>query len=144
MPKAPPPPWTQRDCRFDYLVSAAVQLGPGQEVTMAGIETTERAWDIRKGVYRCAGHQSISAWVKWLHGGEWTTKTAMWPPDRQPDGTYTLVYAVIDKTTARKRHIAVYGTDRTKWPYNPRGRKSQADVDAWRAQGLDEKGHKVS
>lgn len=144
MPKAPPPPWTQRDCRFDYLVAAAIAEGNGKDVKMDGIETTERAEDIRRGVYRCAGHRAISAWVKWTYGGEWTRKTAQWPPDKQPDGTYTLVFAVTDKTTARKRHIAVNGTDRTKWDYNPRARKSPADVEAWRAQGRNEKGHRVS
>jgi hypothetical protein len=143
MPKAPPPPWTQRDCRFDYLVTAAVAQGNGQEITMAGIETAERAEDIRRGVYRCAGHHGISAWVKWEHSGEWTTKTAMWPPDRQTDGTFTLMFAVTGKSAARKRHLAVYGADRAKWPYNPRSAKTPADVEAWRKQGRNERGHRV-
>jgi hypothetical protein len=144
MPKAPPPAWTSRDCRFDYLVAAAAGAGAGAEVTMRGIETADRAADIRRGVYRCAGHRSISAWVKWQHSGEWTSKTTMWPPDKQPDGTYTLVYAVIGKRAARKRHLAVYGPDRAKWPYNPRAGKSPADVAAWQAAGRDEKGHRVT
>jgi hypothetical protein len=143
MPKAPPPPWTQRDCRFDYLVCAALEEGAGEEITMAGIEDANRAEDIRRGVYRCAAHHGISAWVKWQHSGEWTTKTAMWPPDKQPDGTYTLVFAVAGKREARKRHLAVYGTDRAKWPYNPRSGKTAADVEAWRKQGRNEKGHRV-
>ncbi len=144
MPKAPPPPWTQRDCRFDYLVGAAAELGSGQPVTMAGIETPERAEDIRRGVYRCAGHRGISAWVTWQHSGEWTTTVAMWPPYKQADGTYTLVFAITDKAAARKRHLAVYGTDRARWPYNPRAGKSAADVEAWRRQGRNEKGHRVT
>jgi hypothetical protein len=143
MPKAPPPPWSTRDCRFDYLVNAAIGQGPGAEVTMNGIESVPRAEDIRRGIYRCAGHRQVSAWVKWQHDGEWTTNTASWPPDKQPDGTYTLVYAVTDKRTARKRHLAVYGPDRAAWPYNPRAGKSPADVAAWQAQGRDEKGHRI-
>lgn len=143
MPKALPPPWTSRDCTFDYLVAAAMAQGAGQEITMAGIETPERAAAIRKGVYRCAAHRELSAWVKWRHSGAWSTKVALWPPDKEDDGTYTLVFAVIDKKTARKRHLAVYGTDRSKWPYNPRAKKSQADIDSWKSQGRDEKGHKV-
>jgi hypothetical protein len=143
MPKAPPPPWTARDCRFDYLVNAAIGQGHGAEVTMNGIESVQRAEDIRRGVYRCAGHRGVSAWVSWQHDGEWTTRTTLWPPDKQPDGTYTLVFAVTDKRTARKRHLAVYGADRAAWPYNPRAGKSPADVAAWQAQGRDERGHRV-
>jgi hypothetical protein len=143
LPKAPPPPWTARDCRFDYLVAAALQTGHGEEITMAGIEGPERAADIRKGVYRCAGHRGVSAWVKWQHSGEWTTTTRLWPPDKQADGTYTLVFAVIGKRAARKRHLAVYGADRAAWPYNPRQGKTPADVEAWQRQGRNEKGHRV-
>lgn len=143
MPKGLPPPWTQRDSRFAYLVDAAIKEGYGQEITMTGIETPERAADIRKGIYRSAAHLGLSAWVRWQHSGSWTTRTALWPPDKAPDGTYTLLFAVTDKATARKRHIAVYGTDRSKWPYDPRGKKTQADIDAWKAQGRDEKGHRV-
>lgn len=143
MPKALPPPWTERDCRFDYLVAAALEAGPGQEITMRGIADPKRAEDIRRGVYRCAGHRHISAWVKWQHSGEWTTRSALWPPDRQADGTRTLVYAVIDKRTARKRHLATYGDDRTRWPYNPRRPKSAEDIEAWKQQGRNEKGHRI-
>ena len=143
MPKAPPPPWTQRDCRFDYLVTAAIRTGAGEEITLGGIESVKRAEDIRRGVYRCAGHHGVAAWVSWQHSGEWTTHTPLWPPDKQPDGTYTLKFAVIDKRTARKRHLAVYGPDRAKWPYNPRRPKSEADVEAWKNQGRNEKGHRT-
>lgn len=143
MAKAPPPPWTERDCRFDYLVAAALKLGAGQEITMNGIADAGRAEDIRRGVYRCAGHRHVSAWVKWQHSGEWTTKTALWPPDKQADGTRTLVYAVTDKRTARKRHLATYGADRAAWPYNPRRPKSDDDVAAWKKQGRNEKGHRI-
>jgi hypothetical protein len=143
MPKGAPPPWTSRDCRFDYLVVAVAGLPPGTEVKMDGIETAERAEDIRKGFYRCAGHRRLSAWVSWQHAGNPTTLTDLWPPDRQPDGTYTLLLSVTDKTTGRRRHMAVYGPDRQKWPYNPRGPKSAADTAAWAARGLDEKGHRI-
>lgn len=144
MPKAPPPAWTQRDCRFDYLVAAALEQGAGRELDYAGIETPDRAADVRRGIYRCAAHRGVSAWVSWVHSGEETTKTAMWPPDKQPDGTYALKFAVVDKRTARKRHLAVYGPDRSRWPYNPRAPKSDADVAAWRQQGRNEKGHRVT
>jgi hypothetical protein len=144
MPKAPPPPWTQRDCRFDYLVGAALAAGAGEEITMTGIDTPERAADIRRGVYRCAGHRGVSAWVKWRHSGQWTTVTTLWPPDRQAGGTYTLVFAVTDKRAARRRHLATYGADRARWPYNPRRPKSPEDVAAWQRAGRNEKGHRTT
>ncbi len=143
MPKGPPPGWTRRDCRFDYLVGAILASGNGEPVTMTGIETTDRAHDIKQGIYRCSRHRGVSGWVSWLHSGRETTKSAEWPPDKQADGTYTLTIGVATKAQARKRHIAKYGTDRSAWPYNPRQKKTQADIDAWAAQGLDEKGHQV-
>lgn len=144
MAKAPPRPWTQRDCRFDHLVAAAAAAGYSQKVTMAGIASVERALEIKRGIYRCAGHRGISGSVEWRRGDEWQSGMSMWPPDKDAGGTYTLRFAVFDKRAARKRHIAVHGTDRSKWPYNPRAGKSQADIDAWQAQGLNEKGHRVS
>jgi hypothetical protein len=143
MPKGPPPAWTSRDCRFDHLIAAAITQGIGKTVFYKGIETPERAKDIKNGIYRCARHRGISVWVEWKHSGRLTTRSADWPPDKEPDGTYTLQFTVSTKTQARKRHIAKYGTDRTQWPYNPRQRKTDADIAAWAERGLDEKGHRV-
>jgi hypothetical protein len=142
VPKGPPAPWTSRDCRFDHVVAAAIDQGFGKPLTYTGIETPERAHDIKNGIYRCSRHRGISTWVEWLHSGRTTTKSADWPPDKSADGTYSLVINIGTKTQARKRHIAKYGTDRANWPYNPRQRKTQADIDAWAERGLDEKGHR--
>jgi hypothetical protein len=142
MPKAPPPPWTSRDCRFDHLVAAAIEQGMGKPLSYTGIETPERAYDIKKGIYRCSQHRGVSAYVEWQHSGRWTTKSTNWPPDRQKDGTYTLRFTLVTKASGRKRHIETYGTDRANWPYNPRRGKTQEDVDAWAAQGRTEKGHR--
>ncbi len=143
MPKGPPPVWTRRDCRFDHVVAAVLKQGLDKTVTYAGIGDADRAADIRKGVFRCARHRGVSVSVSWMHSGRETTKSDNWPPDRQPDGTYTLLLAAYSKARARKRHLATYGTDRANWPYDPRSGKSQADVDAWAAQGLNEKGHRI-
>ena len=143
MPKGSPPAWTQRDCRMDHVVCAVAGAGMGKPFTYQGIETPERAKDIKQGVYRCAYHRGLSAHVAWLHSGRQTSVSADWPPDRQPDGTYQLIISIFTKAQARKRHIATYGTDRANWPYNPRQPKTQADVDAWAAKGLDERGHRV-
>jgi hypothetical protein len=143
MAKGPPPPWASRDCRFDHLVAAALKQGYGKPVVYHGIETPERAKEIKNGIYRCARHRKISAWVEWTHSGRVTTKSADWPPDKQADGTYSLTFTVASKNAARKRHLEKYGTDRQQWPYNPRQAKTQDDIDAWAERGLDEKGHRV-
>jgi hypothetical protein len=143
MPKGPPPQWTSRDCRFDHLVGAAVNVGFGNDLFYRGIGTPERAKDIKTGIYRCARHRGISVRVEWQHESQWTAVTKDWPPDREPDGTITLKYVIYTKAQARRSHIARYGTDRQQWPYNPRAAKSQADIDAWADRGLDEKGHRV-
>lgn len=140
MAKGPPPGWTRRDCRFDHLLAVAVEKGEKKPITYTGIETPERAKDIKNGIYRCARHRGISVWVEWKHSGRVSTTTADWPPDKEADGTYTLTYAVVSKAAARKRHIEKYGTDRANWPYNPRQKKTQADIDAWAARGLNEHG----
>ena len=142
MPKGSPPAWTQRDCRFDYVVEAVTAAGGGP-FTYQGIETPERAKDIKQGVYRCGHHRGVSPSVMWLHSGRETRKSADWPPDRQPDGTYQLIITIYAKGKARKHQVTVHGPDRTKWDYNPRAPKSQADVDAWAAKGLNEKGHRI-
>jgi hypothetical protein len=142
MPKGPPPAWTSRDCRFDHVVAAAVEQGFGKPLKYVGIETPERAHDIKQGVYNCSRHRGISGWVSWKHSGRVTTKSADWPPDKEADGTYTLEINIQSKGQGRKRLIEIYGTDRSNWPYNPRQKKTQADIDAWAARGLDDKGHR--
>jgi hypothetical protein len=142
MAKGPPPAWTSKDCRFDHVVAAAIEQGHGKPLTYTGIETPERAKDIKNGFYRCCRHRQISGWVEWIHSGRTTTKSAEWPPDKQPDGTYSLTLNISTKSQGRKRHIAKYGTDRQQWPYNPRRGKSAEDIEAWAAIGRDEKGHR--
>ena len=144
MPKGPPPSYTRRDCRFDHVVCAVAAAGMGKPFTYRGIETPERAKDIKQGIYRCARHRDLSANVSWSYSGRETAASAEWPPDRQPDGTYQLVIQIFTKAMGRKRHILRYGTNRANWPYNPRQPKTQADIDAWAAQGLNEKGHRVT
>ena len=143
MPKGPPPGWTSRDCRFDHVVAAVIGQGLDKTVTYAGIETTDRAKDIKQGIYRCGRHRNVSVSVAWLHSGRETTKSDQWPPDREPDGTYTLRITIYTKAKGRKHLITTKGTDRAGWDYDPRQAKTQADIDAWAARGLDEKGHRV-
>jgi len=143
MPKGPPPQYTRRDCRLDHIVAAVLARGYDQPLHFAGIETADRAKDIKQGFYRCARHRQLSGAVEWKHGGDWVTKSAMWPPDKEADGTITLRLTVRSKAAGRRHLIASKGADRANWDYNPRAAKSQADIDAWAKQGLDEKGHRI-
>jgi hypothetical protein len=139
MPKGAPPAYSQRDCRFDPLVVAGLAQGFGKVLVYGGIETEERAHEIRKGVYRCAKHREVTADA----GRSVLASGDDMGVHRQPDGTFVLKFRLWSKRDARKRHIERYGTDRSRWPYNPRRGKSQEDIDAWAAQGLSEKGHRV-
>ena len=139
VPKGPPPLHTRRDCRFDHVVVAALGKGFGVVLVYSGIETLERGHDIRRGVYRCAKHREVSA-----EAG----------PSRLVDGDddmglraigdrFELRFRLWSKRQARGHIVKKHGPDRGAWPYDPRRSKSQEDIDAWAAQGLNEKGHRV-
>lgn len=129
MAKGPPPPWARRDCRFDHLVAAAIGQGHGTTVIYKGLASLERADDVRRGIYRCAKHRGVSA-------DAGPAGTLVTDPQlmgiRKTGKTFELRFRVWPKTTARKRHLARYGPDRQKWPYNPRRAATQAERAAWR------------
>jgi len=138
VPKGPPPAWNRRDCRFDHLVVAALGQGYGKVLVYNGIETEERAHDIRRGIYRCAKHRGVSADA----GRSITTSSDdEMGVRRAPDGTYTLRYRLFDKRQARKAHLERHGADRSAWPYNPRGKLSAEEREANLPR--DEKGNIV-
>lgn len=138
MPKGPPPIHAQRDCRFDHLVAAAVGKGYGVTLVYSGIETLERGHEIRKGIYRCARHRGISA-----EAGPSRLVDGDGMGLRAVKGGYVLHFRIWTKSSGRARILAVHGHDRTQWPYDPRRGKNQQDIEAWAAQGLNEKGHRV-
>lgn len=110
-------PNNRADHRFDHLVVAAMEKGYGQELRYQGIETFERADDIRRGIYRCAKHRGITADAGRNVPTEDDNEMGM---HKMPDGTWELRYRIWSKAQARKRHLERYGTDRSKWPYDPR------------------------
>lgn len=128
MGKGPPPLWSRRDCRFDHLVQAAVDRGYGVVMSYAGIETAERAHDIRRGIYRCARHRKISAEAGRVSLAAEDNEMGI---HRQSDGTYTLRYRVWSKASARKAHLARNGPDRSAWAYDPKRKATQAERDTW-------------
>lgn len=139
MAKGPPRISTQRDCRFDHLIAQAIGKGFGVVLVYSGIETLDRAHEIRRGLFRCARHRGISADA----GPSRVVDDPQAMGVHATGGGFELRFRVWSKNTARARHVRTYGTDRAHWPYDPRRAKNDEDVAAWAAQGLDEKGHKV-
>jgi hypothetical protein len=137
--KGPPPSWSRRDCRFDNLVVAAIGKGYGHVLRLTGIESLERAHDVRRGIYRCAKHRGVTADAgpgsHLVSGDEMGVHAT--------GKTFELRFRVWSKRDARKRHLQRYGADRSAWPYDPRRPKTQDDIDSWAAQGLNEKGHRT-
>lgn len=118
---------TRKDCRFDHLVVAAIAKGMGVELRYQGIGSYERADDIRKGIYRCAKHRGLTADAGFSREAQ-GDEMGMW---KMPDGEWEVRYRLWDKKSARKRHIERYGTDRSKWPYDPRRRATPEERDQW-------------
>ena len=139
MPKGPPPAWSRRDCRFDHLVVAALNRGYGVVLVYSGIESEERAHDIRRGIYRCAKHRGVSADA----GRSVTTSSDdEMGVRRAGNGTWTLRYRLFDKRVARKAHIDRHGADRAAWPYNPRRPATDDERQSW--ANRDENGRIVA
>lgn len=115
MARGGPPEYGRRDCRFDHFVTAAINQGYGKELVLSGIETAERAHEIRRGIYRCAKHRGVSA-----DAGKSTPAAPGEMGVTQQGKTWTLRWRIWDKRSARKRHLERHGSDRSQWPYDPR------------------------
>lgn len=139
MAKGPPPAHSQRDCRFDHFVAAAIGRGYGVVLVLSGIADPERGHDIRRGIYRCARHRGVSADAGPSRLVDEQDAMGL----RADQGAYQLRYRIFSKSSGRAQVLARYGPDRTGWAYDPRRAKNQEDIDAWAAQGLNEKGHRV-
>ncbi len=85
----------ERDERFHSHMQAAMAQGYEKPIAYTGIDTPERALDVRKGLFRAARHfkQAIHANV-----------------ERLDDGTYQVVFVLHSKETARA-YIAGLGID---------------------------------
>jgi len=126
VPKGEPPGWRSRDCSWDHLVVAAIRAGPGEELIYYGIADEHRAYDIKKGIYRCGQHRKVSVKVSWPFNGVMTSKSDHWPPDRV-NGKYQLTITMFTKPRGRKHVVDTLGTDRSKWHYNPRARQPKEE-----------------
>lgn len=122
-------PGARRDCRFDYLVAAAITKGTGTVMVYSGIPTLERAHDIRRGIYRCSRHRGLT-------GDAGPSGRLVTAPDemgvrKTRSGEYELRYRVWSKRDGKKRLLQKYGPDRSKWPYDPRRKATAEEREAW-------------
>lgn len=113
MPRGPERQWRrQQPPLTDAHIMASVQGGHVQgfyrEVLYTGIETHDRAVELRRSLYRCAKRLGYSM------------KADIETLSSEQGVTFQIRYRAIDKTVARAWVMKTYGTDRTRWPYNPR------------------------
>jgi hypothetical protein len=120
MPRAAAPPWaTRKEPVLDHLVRASIDQAGGKHhpdtghyatLVYKGIETRERADEIKRALHRCAlymhkkGIASVGMSAKVLRDGN----------------GWKVEFRAVDKTMARKYVLQKYGPDRSKWPYSPR------------------------
>jgi hypothetical protein len=84
------------------------QYGYDREAVWNGCSDSDRALQVQRGIYNAANQLGVSAQCRIESSG----------------GTYRVVFTLFNKRQARARHVARHGTDRTKWPYNPRQKGS--------------------
>lgn len=124
MPRGPAPGWRERKQPItdDYLLAAVSQAGgPGHHDPVTGLYGTlvikgladrAEAGEWSRSLYRCAlwlcrnRNADISAAAKILRDGK----------------KYKIEFSVFNKTHARAYLMTKHGTDRSKWPYDPRRR----------------------
>lgn len=119
-------------------MAAALGRGYGVALRLSGIDSAERGHEIRRGIYRCARHRGVSAEAgpaRLVDGEDMGLHTA--------GAQYALVFRIWSKSSGRARVLQRFGPDRSGWAYDPRRPKNQEDIDAWAAQGLNERGHKI-
>lgn len=124
MPRGPAPTWRARkEPVVDDWIMAAVakaggigrhhpQSGLYQTLVIKGLDTREEADEWRKALYRCA---------HWMSRNGVAAVSVTIKIERATNG-YLIRYSVYDKVMARKHILEKHGTDRSKWPYDPRRR----------------------
>jgi hypothetical protein len=121
MPRGAAPEWRRRkEPLTDHLIKASVdavngipdgETGRYGTLTYTGMDSKERAQEIRKSLFRCAKYLGFSMHAK--------------PPAKQADGTYSIELTAISKKHAQAFVARTYGPDRSKWPYDPRRKNSE-------------------
>jgi len=94
------------------------ETGHYAELIIRGLADREEADEYQRALYRCAHHMN-------RHGIAPVSMSAK--VERTADG-YQVRFKAIDKTMARAHVLARYGTDRSRWPYDPRSRATREAV----------------
>jgi hypothetical protein len=107
---------------MDDYIHAAIQLAGGAHhpetgaygtLHYRGIETRERANEIKRALFRSASYMT-----KWKIA-DVSMSATVHPAD---DGTFYVEFTPFNKAHARAYVVGKYGTDRSKWAYDPRAR----------------------
>lgn len=113
MPRGPAPAWTKAAPHTEEArpyVHAAYLQGLETEVHWTGIATKERAMMLRRGLFNASR----------LHRPQVSVSAAI-----EKDGSgWKIRFTLHDKRVAKAYIVNKHGSDRSQWPYNPRGRAS--------------------
>ena len=123
MPRGPAPAWRARKqpVTDDYLLAAITQAGgPGRHdasglygtLVIRGFADRDEAAEYDRSLFRCA------LWLTRNRGADISVSTKT---ERDGNG-YLIRFSVHSKTHARAYIMAKHGSDRNKWPYDPRRR----------------------
>lgn len=126
MPRSAAPQWRQRkEPVLDHYVLASVDQAGGlgkhhpetghyAELVIRGLTSREEAQEYVRALNRAA---------LWLHRNR-GAEVGMSAKIERGTGGYQIRFRAIDKTIARAHVMQKYGTDRSKWPYDPRRRNT--------------------
>jgi len=121
-----------RDTRYAGVILKALQgFGFGRLILSPPCSTWDQADDVRRGIYRSAGHYcscgDAMCFRKYRpycpQQGQRISSQADIVKDDQD--RLRVQFQLFDKKEARLSHVKRYGTDRSKWPYDPKAKRSK-------------------
>jgi len=86
------------------------------ELVIRGLADKAEAVTWQQALYRCAHYLNRTG----------RAAVSMSAKIERDGSGYRIRYRAVDKTLARKHVLEKYGTDRSKWPYDPRRRNSSS------------------
>ncbi len=124
-PQAP-----RRDTRYEAVLRLALQLhGLNRLILSPPCPTWDKADDVRRGIYRSAGHYcscgqaACSRRYRVYCPGEGQRISAQADIVRDAQGRLRVQFTLFDKVSARRAHVRRHGTDRSRWPYDPKAKR---------------------
>ena len=114
MPRGPAPQWTRR---LEPILDSHVQASIDAVNNIFDPETGHYGTLIYKG---CADRERAKEIVRALHRSAKHLKVSMSASIKKRGDEFDVHFSAINKAHARAYVVAKYGTDRSKWPYNPR------------------------